>query len=108
MLDLLGGEFTCTEAENGAEGLKKAIEHNPDAVVADLEMPVMDGTGLLRALRADTRTQQIPVVIATTVTAVDRVNECRSLGCAGFVLKPVQKEYLMAKLRQVIKAREAR
>jgi len=44
-------------------------------------------------------------VIATTVTAIERVNECRALGCAGFVLKPVQKEYLLAKLRQLILSR---
>jgi len=105
MLELLSTSFDCFEAINGKDGFEKALLERPDAVVADLEMPEMDGIGLLRAMRADGRTQRIPVVIATTVTAIERVNECRALGCAGFVLKPVQKEYLLAKLRQLILSR---
>lgn len=105
MLEILSASFDCLEAVNGREGFQKAIAERPDAVVADLEMPELDGIGLLRSMRGDDRTKDIPVVIATTVTAIERVNECRSLGCSGFVLKPVQKEYLLAKLRQLIQTR---
>ena len=73
----------------------------PDAVVADLEMPGVGGIELLRLLQQNARTRSIPVVIATTVTSLDRVNECRALGCAGYVLKPVQSDYLIAKLRKI-------
>lgn len=102
LVQMLEKEFECISAENGAIGLEKALKENPDAVVADLEMPEMDGISLLRALRADKRTQTVPVVIATTVTSLDRVNECRTLGCNGFILKPVQADYLIAKLRQLM------
>ncbi|MFN7135727.1 MAG: response regulator [Myxococcales bacterium] len=104
VVELLSEEFECVQAVNGADGLRKIREQRPHAVVADLEMPEMDGIGLLRSLRADPVLSSTPVIILTTVTAVTQVNECRSLGCAGFVLKPPEKAYLLAKLRQLTRA----
>ncbi|MFZ5468332.1 MAG: response regulator [Myxococcota bacterium] len=98
----LSSDFECLAASNGQEGLQLAFDQSPDAMVVDLEMPVMDGLDLLRSIKGDERTKKIPVLVVTTVTAVDQVNECRSLGCAGFVLKPVQVDYLKVKLRQVL------
>ncbi|MHB8879613.1 MAG: response regulator, partial [Myxococcaceae bacterium] len=83
-------------------GFAKALASRPDAVVADRERPVLDGLGLLRALRAEPRTAKIPVIVITTVTAVEKVNQARQLGCAGFVLKPVESEYLLAKLSKLL------
>jgi CheY-like chemotaxis protein len=100
--DLLSGAFDCVTAVDGNDGFNKAIRApSPDAILADLEMPGMDGIELLKALKNDPRTSKIPVVIATTVTAIEKVNECRALGCAGFVLKPLKKDYLLAKLTQL-------
>lgn len=101
----LAATYECLTASDGAEGLQVAITEMPDAVIADLEMPNMDGVELLRALRGSQATQAIPVIIVTTVTNVKSVNECRSLGCDGFALKPVEPEYLRVKLRQVLNAR---
>ncbi len=102
LVELLRDQYECIEAADGEQGLERAIADMPDAVVTDLEMPRMDGIALLRALRGRAQTAKLPVVIVTTVTSVERVNECRSLGCAGFVLKPVKREYLHAKLKQLI------
>lgn len=100
---ILSADYDCIFATNGREGLELALREAPDAILSDLEMPVMDGVALLRALRADPRTQSTPLVIVTTVTAVDRVNECRTLGCSGFVLKPLVKEYVLAKLGTLLR-----
>jgi CheY-like chemotaxis protein len=105
--DVLEAEYQCFYAANGQQALEAVARHAPDAVVSDLEMPGMDGVALLRALRAEARTRALPVVIVSSVTAVDRVNACRSLGCAGYVLKPVQPEYLLAKLRSLLRQTRA-
>ncbi len=102
LVELLREEYECLEAADGEEGLDRALTDAPDAIVTDLEMPRMDGIAFLRALRERSQTRRLPVVIVTTVTSVERVNECRTLGCAGFVLKPVKREYLHAKLKQLI------
>jgi two-component system chemotaxis response regulator CheY len=101
---LLEGEFECITAVDGADGLDKAVSTHPDAIICDIQMPEMDGVQMLRELRSQPDMKTVPVLIATTVMAIDKVNECHALGCTGFVLKPVQKEYLIAKLRQVMKA----
>lgn len=98
---VLSDEFDCEMAIDGSMALGMALKSPPDAVVTDLEMPNKDGVELLRALRQEEATKNVPVVVVTTVTALDKVNECRALGCVGFVLKPVQKEYLVAKIRQL-------
>ncbi|HZH04214.1 MAG TPA: response regulator [Myxococcaceae bacterium] len=101
LVGILSGDFDCSTAENGQEGFEKALGLGPDAMVVDLEMPEVGGVELLRLLHGNQRTRTIPVIIATTVTSLDRVNECRALGCAGYVLKPVQGDYLLAKLRKL-------
>lgn len=52
-------------AENGADGLKKAVEMHPDFILLDMVMPDMDGMEVLGKLYLDSRTQEIPVIIIT-------------------------------------------
>ncbi len=94
--------YECVTATNGREALALAFEDPPDAAIIDLEMPGMGGIELLGALKTDNRTRETPVVIVTTVTAVDKMNQCRASGCSGFVLKPVNGDYLRAKLKQLL------
>ncbi len=102
ILSGLTADYECIVAIDGEKGLAAARTEQPAVVIADIEMPGMDGLELLEALKADPTTKAIPVIIVTTVTGVDRMNECRAAGCAGFVLKPVEIEYLKAKIRSLI------
>lgn len=94
-------EFDCLVASNGQAALQLATERTPDVIVSDVEMPGMSGSELLRALKALDATKHIPVIMCTTTTGLAEVNACRALGCAGYVLKPVNIEYLTAKIRQL-------
>lgn len=102
LVGLLGPDYECVTAADGAQALAAIKRDRPDVVITDLEMPVMDGVELLRKLRSESATRELPVIVATTSTALDRVNECRALGCAGFVLKPIQQEYVRAKISQIL------
>jgi len=103
IVECLEGYAGCIEAADGREGLARLRAERPDAVLTDLEMPVMDGVSLLREARADPALRDVPFIVITTVTAVEVFNECRALGCAGFVLKPVNRDYLLAKLRRLLR-----
>ena len=103
VVESLKGYADCVEAENGERALHQLRVGHFDAAVSDVEMPVMDGVSLLRAVKQDPDLKAVPIIIITTVTAIDVVNQCRTLGCAGFVLKPVNRDYLLAKLRRLLK-----
>jgi CheY-like chemotaxis protein len=102
IVDALSSEYDVLQAADGANGFALARSERPKAMIVDLEMPVMDGVTLLEKLKGDPATKEIPVIIVTTSTEVERTNRCRALGCAGFVLKPVDANYISVKLRRLL------
>jgi two-component system, chemotaxis family, chemotaxis protein CheY len=101
VVTFLTDEYDCPSVVDGQQALEYIQKNAVDAVVTDLHMPNMSGLELLRALRSSPATSKIPVLVMTTETGLAEVNECRRLGCAGYVLKPVEKAYLVAKLRKL-------
>ena len=59
--------FRCETACHGKDGLEKVARHRPDLIIVDLLMPVMDGYELIRILRADPNTTDIPIVVLTAL-----------------------------------------
>lgn len=100
---LLEQDYRCTFAHNGVEALKKVFAERPAAVITDIEMPMMDGIQLLRALRSDSRTSKLPVVVMTTSTSLDAFNRARAFGSSGVVSKPLDRDYLLAKLGALLR-----
>src|SRR5512141_1055461 len=77
---LLEPGYRTVFAHNGVEALKKIHQEKPDAVITDIEMPMMDGIQLLRTIRADSRTAKLPVVVMTSSTSLDAFNRARAFG----------------------------
>ncbi|MEQ8959740.1 MAG: response regulator [Coleofasciculus sp. C2-GNP5-27] len=84
------------EATNGQEGLDMAIAHQPDCILTDMLMPVMDGFQLLAALRD--RQINTPVIVITADIQENVRQRCRELGGSGFINKPPKE----AELRRVM------
>jgi two-component system, cell cycle response regulator DivK len=94
--------FDVLEAGNGIEALQQAIEREPDIILMDLSLPVMDGWEATRRLKADPRTARIPVV-ALTGHALAGISEgARRAGCDAFVTKPCLPEDLVKEIRKVL------
>ena len=99
-LDFSG--FEVIEAANGMEALQRAADTQPDIVLMDLSLPVMDGWEATRRLKADKRTEHIPVV-ALTGHALAGISEgARKAGCDAFVTKPCLPEDLVREIRLVL------
>ena len=79
-------------AENGQSGLEKAEADQPDLIITDLLMPVMDGISYLRGLKA--RHLAIPIVVATADVQEASKAECLKLGAKAFLTKPVKEPEL--------------
>ena len=83
---------------DGPEALVAMDEAAPAAVILDIRLPGMDGWELLRMLKADRATEQIPVIL---VTIVDERPRGMALGAADYLTKPVGREDLIRSLREV-------
>jgi CheY-like chemotaxis protein len=103
---ILGDGYDYCEARNGDEALARALADEPDLILMDLNMPVKDGIGGLRSLKAEPRTRAIPVVIVTTRNESVAVETCRQLGCAEFVNKPIDRARLREIVRKLVGDRE--
>ena len=94
--------FDVVQAANGMEALQQALEANPDIILMDLSLPVMDGWEATRRLKADKRTAAIPVV-ALTGHALAGISEgAKKAGCDAFVTKPCLPEDLVKEIQRIL------
>jgi CheY-like chemotaxis protein len=84
----LDPELTVKSYDNGADALAAATEWDPDVILMDVMMPVMDGPQLLARLRKDQRTAAIPVVFMTARAQRSEIEHFISLGAVGVIPKP--------------------
>ncbi len=93
-------------ASSGQEALQIATAQLPDVILLDVMMPGMDGYEVCRALKADPRTQHIPVVMITALT--DPTERVRGLdaGADDFLSKPVDNPTLFARLRALLRVKQ--
>jgi PAS domain S-box-containing protein len=98
LLEPLG--FILYEAEDGAEGLRQAIEILPDLIFTDLVMPVLDGFELTRQLRKLPEFQTIPIVAASASVFDYHQQESFAAGCNAFIPKPIRFDILLDLMQQ--------
>ena len=84
---LITSGFDVELAENGAEGLEKALELHPDLILLDIVMPVMDGLTMLAKLRADTWGKAVPVIILTNLSDTDKIRDATEGGVSEYLIK---------------------
>jgi CheY-like chemotaxis protein len=92
---LIANGVTLLEAADGVEAIEVARSERPDLIVADLRMPRLDGCGLCKALEADLRTRDIPVVILTSNGDPETASRCKAAGAREVLRKPIQPQPLI-------------
>jgi two-component system cell cycle response regulator DivK len=96
VLDDLG--YKVLEAQNGADAVRQARESNPDLVLLDLHMPVLDGFGALAELRADAAMQDVPIVALTASGMAGDRERALAAGFSDYLSKPIS----LARLRSEV------
>ena len=92
--------FEIEAAWNGAEALKRLrAGFRPHVIILDLMMPVMDGVELIRRLRENSLTAEIPVVAITADATSQAEARAREAGAADFITKPIDLPALLERLR---------
>jgi two-component system chemotaxis response regulator CheY len=101
-LTLSKAGYEVTEANDGADGLRKAQTSLVDMVVTDLNMPVMNGLGLIRELRKLSAYRGVPILFLTTESDPEMKKQAKAAGATGWITKPFQQDQLVAVIKKVL------
>jgi len=92
----------CLEAGNGQEALNILNSCMVDLILADLNMPVMNGMDMIKALRKDEKHREIPIVLVTTQGNLPYLEEAYALGVKAYIQKPFSPELLRDTCSRVV------
>ena len=96
---LLQPHYQVEIAVDGEAGLARALEEPPDLVLSDVMMPRLDGFGLLRGLRADPRTRNVPLILLSARAGEEASIEGLDAGADDYLVKPFSARELLARVR---------
>lgn len=100
---LTGAGYHVVEAVDGQDALEKALAHPIDLVLADQNMPRLDGIGLTRKLREQPRFKNMPILILTTESSEQMKQAGRAAGATGWLVKPFDPVRLVEVIKKVIR-----
>ncbi|MEX0982572.1 MAG: response regulator [Bacteroidales bacterium] len=87
---------------DGQQALIWLSEHKPSLVISDIVMPEMNGFELCEKIKSDERTEDIPVILLTSLSDPEEVIEGLSCGADSFITKPFNKEYLVSNIKKIL------
>jgi two-component system cell cycle response regulator len=104
MLKRVFRPFHCElfEAADGMEGLEAVITHQPDLIMLDYNMPVMDGVTMLRKMRELDNIKRTPVIMLTAEDSNEIISTVARLGVRDYIIKPFEDENLLSKVSRII------
>lgn len=94
--------YDVTESVNGRDALNRLNTNEFDAIVADVNMPVMDGITFVREDRAIQNHKLTPILMLTTESSTDKVQAGRTAGATGWLVKPFQPAKLHEAVQTVL------
>lgn len=93
--------FDVLLAEDGLDALEKLAGADPDLILTDLNMPKMDGFGLIDAVRKGGVSSRVPILVLTTESATTLKDRARTAGATGWITKPFDETSLVSTIRRV-------
>lgn len=93
--------FNVAQAEDGEVALEWLAMNEVDVVITDINMPRLDGFGLIERLRQGSRHRDRPILVLTTESSEEKKARARQAGATGWIVKPFDPEKLVAAVRRV-------
>lgn len=93
--------FQVVLAEDGLDALERLQTADPDLILTDLNMPNMDGFGLIDAVRKGDVASRVPILVLTTESAATLKDRARAAGATGWITKPFDEVSLVSTIRRV-------
>jgi CheY-like chemotaxis protein len=98
--------YTYEVAENGADALQRLDRSQFKLVLMDMMMPVMNGYDATKAIRANPKTKNLPVIALTANAMKGEDEKCRAVGCSDYLAKPYSKDQILNAISVLIKKSE--
>src|SRR5215510_10283210 len=99
LVQLLEDSYEVLTAADGAVGISLAEREQPDLIIMDLSLPVVDGWEATRRIKADAALQHIPIIALSSHAMRGDEEKARQAGCDDYLSKPLDEDLLYAKLR---------
>jgi two-component system cell cycle response regulator DivK len=99
---LLEDDYIIATATNGKEAMREVALFQPDLVLMDLSMPIMDGWEATRRLRQDPANAGLKIVALSAHAIPAEIERALGCGCDGFVTKPIDDDLLMHTVREML------
>lgn len=93
--------FEVTTAVDGVDGLTKYQAKQADVVITDINMPELDGFGVIDGIRKGDKKPTVPIMVLSTESAPELKDRARRAGASGWIVKPFSEESLIAALKRV-------
>lgn len=94
--------FDVEQAEDGQEALEWLATNEVDLVITDINMPRLDGFGLISELRSTARHADRPILVLSTESSDEKKKRARDAGATGWIVKPFDPEKLATAVRRVV------
>ncbi len=94
--------WEVTVASSGAQGIEVAQAQQPDAILLDIMMPDMDGISTLSQLKANAKTQSIPVILLTAKTQTTDKKQFQNVEVMGVITKPFNSMTLASRIAKIL------
>jgi len=104
----LGNDYEVIEAEDGEQGIERALHELPDLILMDLSLPRLDGWEATRRLKANAVVKHIPVIALTAHAAREDQVRAAEAGCIDYITKPIEREILLSSIKRHLTRNEAK
>ena len=94
--------YEVVEANDGKDALQKLGKQKVDMLITDLNMPNLDGIGLIKGARSLPACKFIPIIMLTTESQDSKKQEGKAAGATGWIVKPFKPEQLLAVVKKVL------
>ena len=93
--------YKVISAEDGLRGIELAPILDPDIILLDIQLPLMDGYAVARALRGVDTLRNTPIIAVTSYAMVGDREKCLAAGCNGYIEKPINPDTFVAEIERI-------
>lgn len=106
MINSLSSEYNVIAVPDGGKALEMAREINPDLIISDIVMPVLEGDELCRILKSSVDTSHIPIILLTALSERENIIFGLEAGANDYIIKPFDLSVLKVRIRNVLQNRQ--